>query len=254
MKLAPLLPALLLLVPALAAPAIGQDVFPLQVPGTDVYLSAPPDRAFNLVMSGTTFNLQEYPGTHDALILEAYVGEKVQLTVTVPATAETHTFHLHGHPWFDPSAGRTVDTRMIRPGEAISFTVVAGGVDAHDGDWMYHCHFAQHAAAGMWGLLRVYPYAMHVPLVPPDAAGFDITVDRLGAPLEDARVMLDVEGHALPASVTPLGQGRYHVAAALPAHGVLTVMAHGPLGATQARIGLGGTIVPPLTTSSAMTM
>lgn len=247
MKLATFLPALLLLLPALAAPAVGQ--FPLQIPGSDIYVEAPPDRVFNLVMSGTGFNLQHWPGANDALVLESYLGEKVQFTVAVPATAETHTFHLHGHPWFAPDEGRFIDTRMLAPGDVISFTVTAGGIDQQPGAWMYHCHFASHAAAGMWGILLVYPFKARV--LGLTATGLDVQLDHLGEPVDGAHLMLDVDGAAVPANATALGHGLYHVDAPIPATGVLRVVAHSPLwGESQLRVGLGGTPVPPLTAAA----
>ncbi|GEM_PF-3335240 len=245
--------AALLLAPALAAPAVGQ--FPMQVPGTDVYLDGAPDRVFDLVMQGHTINLQGYPGdglpAGAGLVLEAYLGDRVQFTVAVPATAEPHTFHLHGHPWFAPTVGRMVDTWLLHPGDVHSFSVVAGGIDGNAGDWMFHCHLATHAASGMWGIFRVYPYRSVIPPIlpgPQRGGAFDVHLDRLGVPVDGAHLMVQVDGKPLPAQVTPLGGGAYRVGADLPATGVLVVTAHHPdLGVSVARVGLGGTPVPPLT-------
>ena len=55
-------------------------------------------------------------------LARSYLGDRVQFTVAVPALAETHTFHLHGHPWFAPTVGRTVDTWMLHPGDTHTFT------------------------------------------------------------------------------------------------------------------------------------
>lgn len=239
------LAAALILLPALAAPTAGQTVFPFQVPGTDIYVQAPPDEAFTLVMRGHQFNLQSYPGVEGALILEAAVGDVVQWTVAVPPNAETHTFHLHGHPWFAPTVGRTVDTWLLHPGDAHSFTVVAGGLGHESGDWMYHCHFASHSADGMWGIFRVYPFKAS--LATPVSSTFALKLDRLGVPVDGAHVALAVDGVPLAARVTPLGGGEYAVSAPLPTTGVLTVTAHSDaLGVSVLRVGLGGTPVPPL--------
>jgi hypothetical protein len=243
MKIPALLASLLMLSPLLAVPAAGQ--FPLQVPLTDIYLAGPPDKTFELVMSGHTFNLQRWPGIQDGLILEANLGERLQFTVAVPETAEAHTFHLHGHPWFAPTIGRTVDTWLLQPGDVHGFTIVAGGIDQHDGDWMFHCHFASHAADGMWGILRVYPFTTSAA---PTAAGLVVDLQRMGVPVNGAHLSIEVDGVAIPSPVVAQEDGHYLLHAALPATGVLVVHAHSPeLGMSVARIGLGGADVPPLT-------
>lgn len=147
MKLAPLL-VLALAMPLLAGPALGE-----------IYVETAPDRSFVLVMSGHAFNGLKYPETP---FLEAVAGEKVQFTIIVPPTAEAHTFHLHGHPWFLPSKGAMIDTILLQPGDVHSFTVTAGGIDKESGDWMYHCHFDEHVEGGMWGVFRVYPKGTEV--------------------------------------------------------------------------------------------
>ena len=234
MRLFPALAASLLLLPALGAPTAGLDA-PLS------------EETFVLVMQGHSFNLQT------GLVLETYVGDVVHFQLLVPPLAETHTFHLHGHPWLATQTGRIVDTWRLDPGEADAFAIIAGGPDAESGDWMFHCHFASHAAAGMWGVLRVYPY--RTAILAQDAASLVVRLDRLGAPVEGAHLMLAVDGAPLGALVTPLGAGEYRVDAPLPATGVLTVMAHAPgLGESVARVGLGGASVPPLTLDAAMPM
>ena len=196
-----LLLVLLIATPVLVSPAVG-----------DVYLGEPPQRAFTLVMSGTSFNGRSYP---DTPLLEAFVGEAVQFTVVVPATAETHTFHLHGHPWSSPDspivpcvdavslsgplAGATgncassvIDTVLLHPGDVHSFTVIAGGEGGEPGDWMYHCHFDEHMAAGMWGIFRVYNASVNATLLPIGA--LDVRVDRLGVPVD---ATFDAPAHAV---------------------------------------------------------
>ena len=125
-----------------------------------------PDRTFVLAMQGTSFNGLHHPQTP---LLEASLGETLRFIVTVPPGAEPHTFHLHGHPWLSPEKGRFVDTVLVMPGERRVFDVVAGGPDAQPGEWMYHCHVADHQAAGMWGVLRVHEGP--VPLVPGQLEG-----------------------------------------------------------------------------------
>lgn len=148
MKLLPILVALAAM-PLLSAPAIG---------GVDL-----PDRVYVLVMSGHSFNGQDYPNTP---LLQAVAGETAQFTVVVPPNAEAHTFHLHGHPWL-VEGGRVIDTILLQPGESHTFTVTAGGDDEHPGDWMYHCHVDTHVQQGMWGVFRVHPPGT---LLPPSSS------------------------------------------------------------------------------------
>lgn len=232
MRLLALVPALALLAPALAAPAAGDF---------HENLGAVPDRLFVLVMKGHEFNGMKYPNTP---LLEAFLGEDVEFVVHVPLVAEPHTFHLHGHPWWVPAQGRMVDTFLLRAGETHRFRVDAGSVDRHAGDWMYHCHVDSHSAGGMWGIFRVYPYATRAA---PVADGVAVTLDRLGEPVDGARLTLTLDGAAVPAHVLALGGGQYvmHTPALAGATGALVVTAeHSELGTSVARVGLGGADVP----------
>jgi len=112
-----------------------------------VYLG---ERHFTLIMNGSTFNGMHYP---DTPLLEAYEGEKLNFIVVVPATAETHVFHIHGHPWYDNAEARFLDAKLMNAGDVDRFNVTAGA----PGDWMYHCHLDNHFQMGMWGILRIYP-------------------------------------------------------------------------------------------------
>lgn len=217
------------LVPLLATPAVGE-----------VYVQSPPDRAFVLLMRQHTFNAQTWPRTP---LLEAAVGETVQFTVLVPPLAEPHTFHLHGHPWFLPSKDRMVDTVLLQPGETLSFSVKAGGIQRASGDWMYHCHFDDHVVGGMWGVFRVYPYATSVSGAAPR---FEVRLDREGEPIDGATLRLTLDGQDVPAHVEPQGDGRYRVHAGIDplAHGVLVVTASHELGESVARVALGGIEAP----------
>lgn len=229
-----LLAALLVLAPLAAVPAGGSF---------HQSLAVLPDRDHVLVMRGTGFNGFAYP---DTPLLEAFLGETVRFTVLVPAVAEPHTFHLHGHPWFIPEEGSFVDTVLLRPGEVHSFTVAAGSVDGEAGDWMYHCHIETHQAAGMWGIFRVYPFATRVVGEGPHLL---VTLDRLGEPLSGARLALTLDGAPVAAEASDLGGGRYAVHADLPADaaGTLAVTAAHPLGTSVARHAIGGASPEPPT-------
>ncbi len=73
-------------------------------------------------------------------------------------TAWHHPIHLHGHS-FRVIARNGIPTRyrewqdtvLIAPRENADIAFVAD----NPGDWMFHCHIAEHLAAGMMGIVRV---------------------------------------------------------------------------------------------------
>lgn len=224
MNLRLLVPLLVLTLPLVPAGALdAQDPSPVGL------------RAYALVMDGNSFNLATYP---DTPLLEAYLGELVAFAVAVPLHDQPHTFHLHGHPWFDEDVDRFIDAKLLRPGEVHTFTVTAGGQFGEAGDWLYHCHMDRHFEGGMFGIFRVYPYAVRTDVVP---TGLEVRLDRLGEPLDGATLSLTLDGEAVPVTVEPLGEGRYAVAPRLPtgATGALVVHAVHEEGASLARLALG---------------
>lgn len=73
-------------------------------------------------------------------------------------TAWPHPIHLHGHSFRVLSRnGKATrhrewqDTVLMMPKERVEIAFVADNV----GDWMFHCHILEHAAAGMTGIIRV---------------------------------------------------------------------------------------------------
>lgn len=73
-------------------------------------------------------------------------------------TAWHHPIHLHGHSFRVISRhGRPTryrewqDTVLMSPRERIEIAFVAD----NPGDWMFHCHIAEHLAGGMMGIIRV---------------------------------------------------------------------------------------------------
>lgn len=221
--------ALALLVLSVATPAYGSF---------HEALVLVPDREALLVMTGTTFNGLEAPNTP---IIEAFLGERVRFTVLA---SEPHTFHLHGHPW-RLSDDRMVDTFLVDVDTPHAFEVLAGGVDRRAGDWLYHCHIDAHLEGGMWGIFRVHPFTTRIASPGPLMT---VHLDRLGEPLDGARLVVSVDGVEVPAHVEPEGRGAYRVHAALPPTGTLAVTATHPAhGMSVARAALGGGILEPLT-------
>jgi len=233
--------AVILAAPTLAVVTGGQDA-QAQVP--DPYVD---ERAYALVMEANRFNLQTWP---DTPLLEAYEGERMRFAVHVPITAEMHTFHLHGHPWEDPDTGNFIDAVRLDAGETHRFEQTAGLGEGHSGDWFYHCHVSSHFQQGMWGVLRVYPYAMDVQ---GSLDALTVTLADDGEGLEDAQISAHVrddtqvtprtvgEGDPVEVDVTELGDGRYRVSPEVPdaADGQLVLTAHHANGESRARLDLG---------------
>ena len=95
------------------------------------------------------FNGRTWPGNPT---LFAYRGETVRIRLISIGT-ESHTFHLHGHKWFDTGTGRWVDTKQVGPFETYELTVTAG--ENGPGEWLYHCHDLMHLMEGMEGMFMV---------------------------------------------------------------------------------------------------
>lgn len=237
--------ALLALAPALVGLAPTDTAQAQLGPGPELG-----ERAFVLGMEGHRFNGQTWP---DTPLLEAYAGETMRFAVHVPAFAEMHTFHLHGHPWEDPDTGDFIDAVRLDAGQTHRFTQTAGLGEGHAGDWFYHCHVETHFQGSMWGLLRVYPYAVQV-----DGDLKELTVRLTDGErgLEEATFSAHLrqgpdqvtpatvgEGQPVDLHVEELGEGRYRVTPdlAAAATGELVLTSHHDEGESVARLDLTAT-------------
>jgi hypothetical protein len=94
-------------------------------------------------------------------LLEAYVGDAIQVHVVVPYSEQAHVFNLEGHQW-RLEAGRRgsdlVSSLQVGALEAITIKPLggAGGALGLPGDYLYGDHREPFREAGLWGLLRVY--------------------------------------------------------------------------------------------------
>ena len=73
-------------------------------------------------------------------------------------TAWWHPMHLHGHSFrvlrrngADVPHRQWADTVLVPPKEAVDIAFVAD----NPGDWMLHCHVADHQVSGMMTILRI---------------------------------------------------------------------------------------------------
>jgi len=118
-----------------------------------------PDRTHTIVFNNMVINNYK---PHTAPDFWATVGERVEF-VMITHGDHFHTFHLHGHRWAENRTGlltgpddpsRIVDNKIVGPGDAFGFQVLAGE-EVGAGAWMYHCHVQKHADRGMAGMFLV---------------------------------------------------------------------------------------------------
>lgn len=191
------------------------------------------ERVFVLVMDGTEFNGLSWPNTP---LLEAYVGETMTFFVyTSHSAASFHTFHLHGHPWWDNEQDRFIDNKLLKPGQAHDFSVEAGTIRGNAGDWFYHCHVDSHFDQGMWGIVRVYPYSVAVTGSLDD---LDVQVHRKGDPVPATDLRLTLDGQPVDAEIDRVGTNHFKVHPDLPADadGQLVIHTDNVLGQSLARL------------------
>lgn len=207
------------------------------------------ERLFVLVMEREHFNGQTWPSTP---LLEAYEGERMRFVVHTLSGGGMHTFHLHGHPWEANDEARFgfIDAIRLDGGETHDFTARAGLGAGHAGDWFYHCHVTSHFGEGMWGLLRVYPYAIDVE-GPLDELTLTLVDDGEGlegasfqAHLREAQGPVSAgqagQGESVDLTVEEEGDGRYTVRPDLAdtSEGQLVLTANHERGQSVARLDL----------------
>jgi hypothetical protein len=109
----------------------------------------------------------------------SYLGEPTKTRLIDAGFEQLHVHHLHGggdrwpqNPGAEASnfagglektppndtASINLDSQSIGPGETynLEHECGAGGCQQAVGDFLYHCHIAQHYIAGMWGIWRVF--------------------------------------------------------------------------------------------------
>jgi FtsP/CotA-like multicopper oxidase with cupredoxin domain len=90
--------------------------------------------------------------------LEMNEGERVRWYLFgLGSESDLHTPHWHGLRVVEEGARRT-DTVELLPASM----KVADMVADNPGDWLFHCHVAEHMANGMFALVTVYPKAKAV--------------------------------------------------------------------------------------------
>jgi FtsP/CotA-like multicopper oxidase with cupredoxin domain len=114
-------------------------------------------------------------------LMRGYLGDPTKIRLVHAGSELFHVYHLHGggdrwraNPHADHtynyadtglnkkpvelSASQRLDSQSIGPGESYNLEIEggAGGVQQSAGDFLYHCHIAEHYVSGMWSVWRVY--------------------------------------------------------------------------------------------------
>ena len=120
-------------------------------------------------------------GDPATIIPQGYLGDPTKFRVVHGGAEVFHIYHLHGggDRWrTNPEADTTnsyattgldkapvevsssdrVDAVNTGPGESFNAEIEggAGGVQQAAGDFLFHCHIAEHYPSGMWGIWRVF--------------------------------------------------------------------------------------------------
>ena len=138
-------------------------------------------------------------------MMRGYLGDPTKIRLIHAGSELFHVFHLHGggdrwraNPHSDKSydyqdtglnktpvalsASQRLDSQSIGPGESYNLEIEggAGGVQQSAGDFLYHCHIAEHYVSGMWSVWRVYDTRQPDFAVLPDRAPLPDPVDSSG--------------------------------------------------------------------------
>lgn len=113
-------------------------------------------------------------------IFRAYLGDPVKQRIIHGGSEVFHVHHVHGgsirwsrqpglepdafgaglekEPPLIPQASERVDSQTLGPSEAFDLQSEcgSGGCQQSAGDYLFHCHVAQHYLSGMWGIWRTY--------------------------------------------------------------------------------------------------
>lgn len=134
-----------------------------------------------------------------------YLGDPMKIRLTHGGSELFHVYHLHGggdrwrvNPHADKSykysdtglnktpiplsASQRLDSQSIGPGESYNLEIEggSGGVQQSAGDFLFHCHIAEHYVSGMWSVWRVYDTRQPDFAALPDRPPLPLPVDSTG--------------------------------------------------------------------------
>src|SRR5204862_4053690 len=89
---------------------------------------------------------------------------------------------LDKHPVTEASPSARLDSQAFGPGESYNLEIEggAGAVQQAAGDFLYHCHIAEHYISGMWSFWRVYDTLQPDLVTLPDRVPVAQAVDSAG--------------------------------------------------------------------------
>lgn len=135
-----------------------------------------------------------------------YQTDPTKMRIVHPGSEVFHVYHLHGggirwrlnpladktydyadtgldkHPKTEFSPSLRLDSQSLGPGESFNAEIEggAGGVQQGAGEFLFHCHIAEHYFSGMWSFWRVFD-TLQPDLAPlPDRAPLPEAVDSAG--------------------------------------------------------------------------
>ena len=140
-------------------------------------------------------------GDPATIVPRGYVGDPTKFRIVHAGAEVFHVYHLHGggdrwreNPVADgennyadtglkkypveTSQSDRLDAQSTGPGESFSAEIEsgAGGTQQGAGDFLFHCHVAEHYPAGMWGFWRVFDTLQPDVTPLPDRAPFQPAV------------------------------------------------------------------------------
>ena len=130
-------------------------------------------------------------------VYHSYLNDHVKFRILHGGIGVNHVHHQHAGQWlFSPNSDSSqyLDSQMINPGSSYTLEMVGGGAGNSNktpGDWLFHCHFYPHFAAGMWSVWRVH-----------DVFEAGTALDAQGRPAAGSRALPD--GETSLATGTPI--------------------------------------------------
>ena len=135
-----------------------------------------------------------------------YQGDPTKMRILHAGSELFHVFHLHGggirwrlnphadktydykdtglnkHPKVQDSSSSRLDSQAFGPGESYDLEIEggAGGVQQGAGEFLFHCHIAEHYVSGMWSFWRVFDTKQPDLVALPDRAAPPTPVDSTG--------------------------------------------------------------------------
>src|SRR5471032_265969 len=139
-------------------------------------------------------------------MMRGYLADPTKIRLVHGGGEMFHVFHLHGggdrwrfNPLADPTQNYAdtglnkhsktqeapstrLDSQAFGPGESYNLEIEggAGGVQQAAGDFLYHCHIAEHYISGMWSFWRVYDTNQPDLMPLPDRTPLPSAVDSAG--------------------------------------------------------------------------